>query len=88
MILYNSMWAWFSKLPCVHSLSVCVWRMAYDSGHSIVGYVRGWQCVGTLTNAGAIVACQLEARLALAGERAGHVNAAVLAVPVPTLIDV
>lgn len=67
---------------------VCVWRMAYDSGHSIVGYVRGWQCVGTLTNAGAIVACQLEARLALAGERAGHVNAAVLAVPVPTLIDV
>lgn len=62
--------------------------MAYDSGRSIVGYSRGWQSVGTLTNAGAIVACQLEARLALAGERARHVNTAVLAVPVPTLINV
>lgn len=62
--------------------------MAYDSGHSIAGYARGWQCVGKLTNAGTIVACQLEARLTLAGERAGHVNTAVLAVPVPTLVNV
>lgn len=42
----------------------------------------------SLTHAGAVVAGQLEAWLTLAGEGAWGVDAAMLAVPVPALVDV
>ena len=42
----------------------------------------------SLTDAGSVVSCQLEARLTLTGEGAGDVDTAMLAVPVPALIDV
>ena len=41
-----------------------------------------------LTDAGAVVSCQLEAWFTLAGEGAWDINAAVLAIPVSALIDV
>lgn len=41
-----------------------------------------------LTDARAVVCCQLETGLTLTGEGAGDVHAAVLAVPVPALVDV
>jgi len=53
---------------CVYKkVCVCVWDgLAYDSGYGKTG--RGSECVGWLTNTGAIVASQLETRLTLAGE--------------------
>lgn len=39
-------------------------------------------------NAGSVISCQLETRLTLTGEGSGHIDAAMLAVPVPALIDV
>lgn len=41
-----------------------------------------------LTHTGAVVAGELEARFTLAGKRARGVDTAVLAVAIPTLIDV
>lgn len=46
-----------------------------------------WDVV-RLTDAGAVVSCQLEARFTLAGEGAGDINAAMLAISVPALINV
>lgn len=39
-------------------------------------------------NARSVISCQLETRLTLTGERTGHIDTAMLAVPVPALIDV
>lgn len=58
-------------------------------GNRALGQERDEQSPAfVLTHARTVVTGQLEARLALAGERAGRVDAAVLAVAVPALIDV
>ncbi len=65
---------------------VCGGGLAYDSGYGKTG--RGSECVGWLTNTGAIVASQLETRLTLAGEWARDINTAMLTVAVPALVNV
>lgn len=68
--------------------SGCVYATARGQRERERFYLRVKAQQSSLTDARAVVSCQLEPGFTLAGEGAGDIDAAVLAVPVPALIDV